>query len=344
LVSVSTNSSALSVPGLVAGTYTYTVVVSNAYGTATSQPINLTVTAPTPYEQVVQELNPLGYWPLNEQSGTTAYDVIGGDNGTYTTTSFGGGSSFSLAQPGPSQAFFGDSSYSAQFSFAYVDIPEGPFNLTNAVTAVAWINLDAEQNANYDGAVPFGGVLAHGDSSWRLTVNGSDQPGGNDGQANSGDADGPAIIPGGWHMIAYTYTGTPGQTNNGSFYLDGALVTTNTITTTPAGDNLDVWIGGSPDYGIARLMDNANIAHAAVFNQALTAAQINGLYNGEYVAGAEKISISHSGSNVVLTWASGQLLEAPTLEGPWTTNSAATSPYTVPATSGNQFFRVLVSP
>ena len=76
----------------------------------------------------------------------------------------------------------------------------------------------------------------------------------------------------------------------------------------------------------------------------ISAAQIAGLYNGTYVAGPELISITHSGSSVTLTWPSGQLLQAPTLLGPWTTNSAATSPYTIPATSGNQFFRVLVNP
>jgi hypothetical protein len=32
------------------------------------------------------------------------------------------------------------------------------------------------------------------------------------------------------------------------------------------------------------------------------------------------------------------------LLGPWTTNSAATSPYTNSATSGDRFFKVLVSP
>jgi len=48
--------------------------------------------------------------------------------------------------------------------------------------------------------------------------------------------------------------------------------------------------------------------------------------------------------SVVLNWPAGVLLQAPNLTGPWTTNSAAVSPYTVTAASGNQFFKLLVSP
>ena len=145
-------------------------------------------------------------------------------------------------------------------------------------------------------------------------------------------------------MVAYTYTGVTSQNNNGALYVDGALVANNTVVTTPAGDNLDVWIGGSPDYGTARLQPGAYIADAAVFTNALTAAQVQGLYNGVAVLGPQTITITHSGSNVVLNWQHGTLLQSTSVSGPWTTINAAASPYTVPATSGNKFFRLLVSP
>ena len=115
--------------------------------------------------------------------------------------------------------------------------------------------------------------------------------------------------------------------------------------TTPAGDNLDVWIGGSPDYGTARLLTGAYIANAAVFNYALTAAQVQGLHNGQFVAGPpQTITVTRSGSNVVLNWQHGTLLQAPSVLGPWTANYSATPPYTVPASSGTEFFRLLVNP
>lgn len=50
------------------------------------------------------------------------------------------------------------------------------------------------------------------------------------------------------------------------------------------------------------------------------------------------LSIARSGANVVINWTGGVLEQAPTLLGPWTTNSA-TSPYTVPA-AGTEFYRV----
>jgi len=145
-------------------------------------------------------------------------------------------------------------------------------------------------------------------------------------------------------MISTTRIGTPGQANNGSLYLDGALVANNTVTAAPVGDNLDVWIGGSPDYGTQRIVSDVNIAHVAVFNQAFTAAQVNGLFNGTYVLGPQTLHITESGPNVVLDWQTGTLLQSTNVLGPWKTNSVATSPYMVPATNKAAFFRLLVNP
>jgi len=330
----------LTIPNIqLANAGSYSCLVSNQYGTAPSSALALTVVTPTTYQQAIVTLGPVAFWPLNETSGTIAYDVIGGNNGTYTLSSVVG-SSYTLAQPGPTNAFFGSPNYSGQFLSAYVDIPEGPFNITNAITAVAWVQLIITPG--------FDGLIGHGDASWRTSIDGQGQPGGNDGTSASGDAQDPIASPGindgNWHMVAYTYTGVTNQNNNGALYVDGVLVANNTVVTTPPGDNLDVWIGGSPDYGTARLQPGANIADAAVFTNALTAAQVQGLYNGVAVLGPQTITITHSGSNVVLSWQHGTLLQATSVSGPWTTNNAAASPYTVPATSGNKFFRLLVSP
>jgi hypothetical protein len=51
---------------------------------------------------------------------------------------------------------------------------------------------------------------------------------------------------------------------------------------------------------------------------------------------------SVTGGNLTLTWSHGTLLQAPTPNGPWQTNSAAASPYTVPINSPQQFYRVIV--
>src|SRR6202012_5058896 len=126
-------------------------------------------------------------------------------------------------------------------------------------------------------------------------------------------------------------------------YVDGALVANNTVITNVAGSNLDAWIGGSPDYPTARFLP-AYIANAAIFDQALTATQIQGLYTATAVAGPQKLNITRAGNNIVLTWQMGTLLQATNLVGPWVTNQAAASGYTVPATNTSQFYRLLVSP
>lgn len=52
------------------------------------------------------------------------------------------------------------------------------------------------------------------------------------------------------------------------------------------------------------------------------------------------ISVQPVGANLQLTWSAGaMLLQAPSLTGPWTTNSLATSPYTVTPSAGQRFYR-----
>jgi hypothetical protein len=53
------------------------------------------------------------------------------------------------------------------------------------------------------------------------------------------------------------------------------------------------------------------------------------------------IGIRADGSNVVLTWPQGVLLEATNLMGPWTTNNAV-SPYTNQPGNPQMYYRVIV--
>lgn len=341
-ISTSSNPT-LSIPDVqVANSGNYTVLVSNVDGTALSSNVSVTVIAPSTYDQAVMQYGPIAFWPLDETSGTTAYDVIGGYNGTYTNfPSLGVDSSISLGQPGPtgaggSSTMFGNNNYSVQLADAIVDIPEGPFNITNAITVVAWVQLQSTPT--------FDGIVGHGDQSYRLSINPSGNPGGNDGSEPADATATNNFTDYNWHMVAYTYTGTPNQYNNGSLYVDGVLQANNTVGVTPPGDNLDVWIGGSPDYGTARLLPYANLSDVAIFNKSFTAAQVQGLYNGTYVLGPQTITITPAGKDVTLSWQAGTLLQSTNILGPWTTNSTAVSPYTVPATNKATFFKLLVTP
>jgi hypothetical protein len=87
------NSSTLSVtawstpgqPGIPT-TASFQVIITNAVGNTTSAVVTLTdgaISALSGYAQAVTNLNPVGYWELNEVSGTVAYDYWGGFSGTY---------------------------------------------------------------------------------------------------------------------------------------------------------------------------------------------------------------------------------------------------------------------
>lgn len=85
----------------------YSVLVSNAFGSVMSVTNTLTVVPLNyPYAQLVLANNPIGYWRLNELSGTTAFDCVGGRNGTYNSTQLG--------QPGYNLV---DTHTSARFGF-----------------------------------------------------------------------------------------------------------------------------------------------------------------------------------------------------------------------------------
>ena len=170
---------------------------------------------------------------MNETTGTVAYDLANGYNGTYV-------GNVVLGQTGPPN--IGNSAQNFGVAFdgttTYVDIPEGPFNLTGPVTAMAWVQFNNYPN--------FGGLIGHGDTSWRISVNPNGEPGANDGNLGSGDAtSGTGIVDGIWHLVAYTYDGNTSQANNGVLYVDGVKVASDSIAATPPGNTLDVWIGGT---------------------------------------------------------------------------------------------------
>src|SRR5258706_14366364 len=108
-----------------------------------------------------------------------------------------------------------------------------------------------------------------------MTITPSGQPGGNDGSALPDATDpitSPGVNDGNWHMVPYSYTGTPGQFNNGSLYVDGVLVANNTVTPNLAENNLDAWIGGYRDY--ANRFLPAYIPNPAVFSPVFYAARL----------------------------------------------------------------------
>ena len=54
-----------------------------------------------------------------------------------------------------------------------------------------------------------------------------------------------------------------------------------------------------------------------------------------------RLTISHTGNNVTVTWPSGNLQSAPAITGPWTTEAGAVSPLQLNGTTGMRFYRTI---
>jgi hypothetical protein len=62
---------------------------------------------------------------------------------------------------------------------------------------------------------------------------------------------------------------------------------------------------------------------------------------GSVVIVPPTLGIGFSGGSLTITWSHGLLLEASDVTGPWTTNTTATSPFTIVPSGPRQFYRVL---
>jgi hypothetical protein len=148
--------------------------------------------------------------------------------------------------------------------------------------------------------------------------------------------------PGQWSFVALVITPT-----NATVYIlntNGTLAATNThphpIEPFSSATQLGFFPGAtSATYNYNGLMD-----HVAVYNQSLSANQITALYDkAAGIAPTVTLNVVASGADIILNWNDGgKLLQATNVTGPWTTNSAATSPYEVTRSAPQMFYRVLV--
>ena len=300
----------------------YTLTVTNNYGT-NSASANLTVvTAPTNSgEAVVISQKPVAFYQLNESAGTTAFDFMGTYNGTY-------GASSILGNPGPQPPSFPGfaSTNTAVQTTAFtvgsaVTLP--PFNLTNpgttnAVTVLAWIYTDDSGGPQQ----PYTGIVfSRGAGTAAGLICSSDgtklayQWGGNRFGFDSG-----LVLPTNqWTLVAMVYT-----TNFTTLYCGS----TNGIVLS-AVDNFKqaaqtfagpTYIGLDPDIGESSRTFNGMIDDVAVYNRALSSQEINAIYaaatgvnpsvqvlnqttNGFFVFGDPiNLSVTVSGLNPQFQW------------------------------------------
>ncbi len=155
-----TNSAFVLTNAAVGNSGSYSVVISNAYGSTNSATLVLTVTPPPPVPPgalAILANHPVAYYRLSETGSTAGGTLSAADSaGTFTAT-YGGNATDGVPGPRPSDGYTGFDSLNTGVSFAnnvadsLVTIPALNLN-TNTVTITAWVYPTAVP-ASYAGIV-----------------------------------------------------------------------------------------------------------------------------------------------------------------------------------------------
>jgi hypothetical protein len=237
-----------------------------------------------------------------------------------------------------------------------LDNPAG-LNISGQITLESWINAAATQT---DPAR----IVSHGPptptfvTDPTLVVTNGNMLGGNEvflriegGTSYAvGTSDGTnfhgvkAAVPAGdlgggnWVHLVGTYDGA-----KWNLYRNGQLLGSAPDAVGAVPVNGAEWAIGSTGMGWGDFFAGS-IDETAIYSTALNASQVAAHYAAASSAssGAVRITITHSGNNVTLTWPSGTLQKAESVTGNFTDLNPATSPYTVPANGNGEFYRVKV--
>lgn len=316
----------------------YSCGVSNALPTgAVSANAALTViTLPAgTHGAILGALGPLAYWRMNETNAEAiAADLVGGHNGAYEGLISQGvtGPSSVLFDAGNTGYFF-DGTVPSDLNCGTVGAMDGYTDFTVSLW-VRTTNATASSIISQRDSTPVGY-----NGSYELTM------------LDNGNVDFYVyrLEDGGFQFAALTTTNTPvndgnwhhivaiRQGTNGYIYVDGSLAASESSSVVASLRSANVTYIGRDQRDNNQPL-TGELDEVALFSRALTPAEVATIAPTP----PPTISITPSGADVIVAWSSGTLLEAASVTGPWSTNNAATSPYTVPATNNIKFFRAQV--
>ena len=315
----------------------YTVKITNALAAVQSATNHLVVVQPPGYDAVVLATGPSAYWPLNETSGSTAYDVWGNDNAGYS-----GGVTKGVPGPvgttGVTLNGIAGTKIVAPYSAALnpngdftVECWISPADVTNTASRVlvqSMINGENPGNANDR-------------SGWCFRQNGGTLTfllGGTTGSPfyTTTATSGSVLTAGTWQYVAAVYTAA---TTNISITVNSTEVL-NLTGAEPLIPNFaaPIIIG---DRGYGGWLYAGSISGVALYNRALTPSELTSHANYTASTAPSLITVTRSGADLILSWTSGNLQAAPEVTGTFTNVPAATSPYTVTPTEARKFFRLV---
>lgn len=238
----------------------YRLIAANVLGKATSAVATLTVIVPRPgsYEAALIAKGPMAYWRLGETSGNTAYDYVGGNHGTYNNVTLG-----------LEGALFNDTDTAAGFDGlgSYVSTPVNFNGIGSALTMVGWIMRNGAQQDRtglfgQNDVVEFGYINNDTIQAWV------------DNYEEHVDVTPNPIPDQQWGFVALTL-------NNGllSVQVNDGVAGTAML---PSGDygssEFKFNIGGGGVFDAAGNFFNGRIDEVALFNRALSSADLNALF------------------------------------------------------------------
>lgn len=336
----------------------YQVVVTNAGGAVTSSVVTLSLVplSGTAYETTLLEQGGLAaYYPLDEVEDPAVYalafDPVGGFTGLYGTAVQNGNPAYGAMGPRPVDGLAGFSADNSGVLIAPVPnsrITLPAFNLnTNAVSLTAWIYPMSVPSA-YAGIVfcrGGSGMVSGLDYSGTTNVLGERTLG-----YHWGDGFGTynwdsGIVPplNQWSFVALVIDPATGNATISLMNTSGATSASNFTT-----DNLAVQSFNAPTLigldtlGVPDRAFHGYIDSVGIYASALSPTDLESFYSAA-VTGITpvRLGIQPVGNQVRVSWPRGTLLEASSVDGPWTTNGN-TSPYLFTPAGPQKFFRVQV--
>jgi hypothetical protein len=327
-------------------TYFYTVTAINPVLGGESPPSveasakPVYATASTAYRAALLAAAPQVWWRFSETNGAVIYDSVGTRHGTNA-----GAVTIGVTGPRPAEQLgFEMTNSAAQFvngtPNSWFNVPALNLN-TSTATFLAWIYPTASQ-ADYAGilfcraggtvaGVSYGGSFGANGGMIGYTWN-NDQ---NTWNWSSGLT--PPVNE--WSLVAVVV-----QPTRAVVYLinrSGVQTATNSLAHATQSFGSPSTLGTDP-YAAAARVFTGRIDEVAVFNYALTPAQIESLHANGRQLDDVSVNMQTAGVNLNLTWSQGTLLQATNLSGPWLRASSSASPFLVTPTNESMFYRVLL--
>lgn len=251
----------------------YSVVFTNPYGSVTNSAVLTILPLTSPYAQAVAGLGGVGYWKLDETSGTYFADSIGSLDGKLNATVTTG-----VTGPvPPADAGFDASNKAFKFDGKTSDVTVPALNLSQqTATITAWIYITNQQtqiSADFDGLIFCRGTqtVAAGIDFFKGTGDLAYTWNANAATYNWDSGLAPAI--GVWNFIALVV-----ETNQATMYLDSGSGLTSAVNAgvphTPEVFDAPVHFGTDPQ---GNRLFQGSLDEVAFFNHALSPTEIQAL-------------------------------------------------------------------